>query len=297
MTTSSLISLITPPQLRTHKRKIDRPLLFSLLLSLLLHAGAAGYLLMRPRGVELVLQLQSGEEALDMEVGSAFDSAASLPTPDIPEARFTETQTPLPPEEKSPEDEELAPPTTSDLKGALEILEPEAQERVETEPAPEQPLTHTPERRYHRRQMQEESPDLAEPEALEPTPEPPEPDVEEPPEEAKALSEAHDASVESVAGAEAKPRGVIQRARPMASLVPVYPDHSRRMGEMGEVIIRAGIDASGRCSWAEVERSSGYATLDNAALDTVRRARFAPATEDGMPIAMEDRFLIEFQLR
>lgn len=294
MTAKPLIPYAMPAPLWTRKRAFDRTLLFSLLLSLLLHAGAAGFLLMRPRGVELVLQLQSGEEALDLDVGSAFDSAPSMPTPEIPEARFAETQTPPPPEEKTPEDNEPAPPAASDLKGALAVLEPEAQERVESESIPEETLTHTPDRRYHRRQAQEEPPETVELEALEPTPEPV---VQEPPEETATPSEAHEASVEAARGAEAIPRGVIQRARPIGSLVPVYPEYSRRMGEMGEVVIRAGIDASGRCSWAEVERSSGYAALDNVALDTVRRARFAPASEDGMPIAMEDRFLIEFQLR
>jgi protein TonB len=286
------------PHVWTRKRKFDRALFFSLLLSLLIHAGAAGILLlMRPLGVELALQLQHGEEALDLEIGSAFDSAPSRSTPEIAEARFADARKPLPPEEKIPEGEESALSAASDLKGALAILEPETRERIETEPIPEQPLTNNPDSRYHRRQAREEAPDTTEPEALEGAPEPPAPVSGERAQETAMPSEVRPDSVAAVAGAEAKPRGVIQRVRPMGSLVPVYPEYSRRMGEEGEALIHASVDASGRCIEAVVERSSGHAALDAVALDTVRRSRFAPASVDGMPFAMEDRFLIEFRLR
>ena len=58
---------------------------------------------------------------------------------------------------------------------------------------------------------------------------------------------------------------------------PSYPASSRARGEQGEVLLKVEVLVTGRVGQAEVEKSSGYATLDEAALTTVRRWRFKPA--------------------
>jgi protein TonB len=55
--------------------------------------------------------------------------------------------------------------------------------------------------------------------------------------------------------------------------VLVYPVRERRAGHHGTTQIRAYIDASGVPQQVVVERSSGYPTLDEAAVDAMRKAR------------------------
>lgn len=60
---------------------------------------------------------------------------------------------------------------------------------------------------------------------------------------------------------------------------PQYPPLSRRLGEEGVVVLRVLIDERGTPVAVEVHRSSGYARLDDAAREAVRRARFHPYRE------------------
>lgn len=64
-----------------------------------------------------------------------------------------------------------------------------------------------------------------------------------------------------------------------------YPAVSRRMGESGRVVVRVMIDEAGRPQNVTLQRSSGYARLDEASLAAVREARFKPHTEGGQPRA------------
>ncbi|MCD8139633.1 MAG: TonB family protein [Planctomycetaceae bacterium] len=277
------------------RRRDDRAFFFSLLLSLLLHAGAVGaVVLLKPHPIEVHLHLQSGEEAMALDVGASVESAPSPALPEIAEAKFANAPPPMPfDDEKRFLEDDPPPEAASRLQGNLELERERPLERVEARPRQGRPLTDQPRRRYHR---QVEEPEAVQPEALARLPETVEEQEKTPPESA-APSTASQASVASVLGAEARSRGVIQRIRPLGALVPEYPQGARRRGEEGEVLVSAAIDAAGRCAWATVERSSGYPDLDNAALDTVRRASFVPASEDGIPIAMADRFIIEFRLR
>jgi protein TonB len=65
----------------------------------------------------------------------------------------------------------------------------------------------------------------------------------------------------------------------------VYPRLSRRNGEAGLVIVRAYVEATGGAARSvQVEKSSGHARLDEAAVSAVQKARFKPYTENGRPI-------------
>jgi len=66
---------------------------------------------------------------------------------------------------------------------------------------------------------------------------------------------------------------------------PVYPADARRRAEQGTVTIRVLIGADGSVEHAELAESSGFDSLDDAALDTVRsRWRFVPARHGGLAV-------------
>lgn len=65
---------------------------------------------------------------------------------------------------------------------------------------------------------------------------------------------------------------------------PAYPALSRRLGETGKVVLRVTLDESGRVAKATVDRSSGFARLDEAALAAVRNWRCTPALRNGRPV-------------
>jgi protein TonB len=68
---------------------------------------------------------------------------------------------------------------------------------------------------------------------------------------------------------------------------PDYPPMSRWRHESGTVVVRVLIGVDGRAQAAQVEQSSGYGRLDDAALTTARdRWRYRPGTRGGVPEAM-----------
>ncbi len=77
---------------------------------------------------------------------------------------------------------------------------------------------------------------------------------------------------------------------------PRYPFAARRKGIEGRVVLRVTVLASGRVEDLAVERTSGSRLLDRAALEAVRRWRFAPATRLGRPVAATVRVPIAFRL-
>jgi protein TonB len=77
---------------------------------------------------------------------------------------------------------------------------------------------------------------------------------------------------------------------------PEYPPMSRRLGESGVVVLRVLIDEVGLPREVQVETSSGYPRLDEAAIAAVRRARFVPHSEGGRARAAVARVPIRFEL-
>jgi protein TonB len=64
---------------------------------------------------------------------------------------------------------------------------------------------------------------------------------------------------------------------------PAYPYLSRRAREEGVVLLKVLVSTEGRAARLEIQESSGYARLDEAALKTVGKWRFVPATQAGQP--------------
>lgn len=77
---------------------------------------------------------------------------------------------------------------------------------------------------------------------------------------------------------------------------PAYPALSRRLRETGTVVLEVELDESGHVAAIHVDRSSGHARLDEAALSAVRRWRCQPAQRNGVPIRGVARQPIRFVL-
>ena len=71
---------------------------------------------------------------------------------------------------------------------------------------------------------------------------------------------------------------------------PPYPPQSRRIGEVGKVILRVFVTADGGAQQVEIKTSSGSDRLDESAQRTVRRWKFIPARRGG--IAVESWVLV-----
>lgn len=64
---------------------------------------------------------------------------------------------------------------------------------------------------------------------------------------------------------------------------PDYPSASRRMEEEGTVTLKFLIGVDGRVLQANVEKSSGFARLDEASRNALSKCQFRPGTVDGKP--------------
>jgi protein TonB len=92
------------------------------------------------------------------------------------------------------------------------------------------------------------------------------------------------------------PRHVYEKLKPVFVLPPVYPPRCLRLGIEGRVQVRVLVGENGRVQEATLDRSSGDASLDEAALDAVAKWRFEAARRDGVPVRAWVRVPIEFKL-
>jgi len=83
---------------------------------------------------------------------------------------------------------------------------------------------------------------------------------------------------------------------PMWTIAASYPSSARRLGEQGLVKVETDIDAKGLVIACRVSVSSGFPSLDSAALNAVQQARFLPAMKNGRAVASKVLIPIRFQL-
>jgi protein TonB len=83
---------------------------------------------------------------------------------------------------------------------------------------------------------------------------------------------------------------------PLQSISAPYPSAAKRLGQQGLVKVRADIDAQGIVIGEQISVSSGFASLDNAALDAVEKTRFLPAMKNGKSVAASIIVPIRFEL-
>ena len=75
-----------------------------------------------------------------------------------------------------------------------------------------------------------------------------------------------------------------------------YPLASKRLREQGVVLVRALIDTRGVPKQVVLQRSSGHARLDQAALRAALEARVRPRTENGVPFEFWIAMPLAFEL-
>jgi protein TonB len=68
-------------------------------------------------------------------------------------------------------------------------------------------------------------------------------------------------------------------------VAPVYPRDSALRGEAGLVQLRTLVDARGRVTQVQLVHSSGFKSLDTAAVRAVGKWRFEPQVQDGRPVS------------
>ncbi len=91
--------------------------------------------------------------------------------------------------------------------------------------------------------------------------------------------------------------GIVVGAVPLGTnQPPVFPAAARRDQREGDVRLRLWISPAGDVTRAEVVESSGYADLDQAAVDAALRWRFRPATRDGVAVEFVARQTVQFRL-
>ena len=79
--------------------------------------------------------------------------------------------------------------------------------------------------------------------------------------------------------------------------VPRYPAESQRHRERGTVLLRVMVDVMGRPAQIEIERSSGFTRLDDAARLAVEKALFHPHVVNGIAQPAQVLIPIEFARR
>lgn len=65
----------------------------------------------------------------------------------------------------------------------------------------------------------------------------------------------------------------------------IYPEESKRLNEVGKVIVKAFVNVEGHAENAEISKSSGFPILDQTAIDAVKKWCFLPALKDGKPFS------------
>jgi TonB family protein len=79
---------------------------------------------------------------------------------------------------------------------------------------------------------------------------------------------------------------------------PDHPQSATREAREGKVVLRVLVDPEGKPKSVEVYRSSGFAILDQAAVDNVkRRCRFHPARDGEKRVEQWTRVPVEFAVR
>jgi protein TonB len=134
--------------------------------------------------------------------------------------------------------------------------------------------------------ISEVTPSLPPPPAPKPPPPPPQPTapvVTSPSPAAIQLPAAPPAPASPPAPAAPAVRtsAVIQAGASCAK--PDYPSASRRLEEEGTVTLKFLIGVDGRVMQAEVEKTSGFQRLDEAARNALSKCQFKPGTVDGKP--------------
>jgi len=77
---------------------------------------------------------------------------------------------------------------------------------------------------------------------------------------------------------------------------PEYPIEARRLHEQGVVLLSVAVGADGQVTDVTLKRSSGFSSLDEAAMQAVRRWIFEPARVGGLTVSSHADVPVRFSL-
>jgi protein TonB len=78
--------------------------------------------------------------------------------------------------------------------------------------------------------------------------------------------------------------------------LPKYPATSVHLGEEGSSVVQIHVDEQGRVVEVKLARSSGFARLDESAVQAVRKWKFAPAMKGATPVSSWGEMELRFNL-
>ena len=114
-----------------------------------------------------------------------------------------------------------------------------------------------------------------------PPPKTPAPPPPAPTSTAPAITQAPTPPAPAPAAPAIRTGAVIQAGAHCAK--PDYPSASRRMEEEGTVTLKFLIGVDGKVLQADIEKTSGFTRLDEAARNALSKCQFRPGTVDGKP--------------
>jgi protein TonB len=114
---------------------------------------------------------------------------------------------------------------------------------------------------------------------------------------AAASSSGPAPAAESVMPASTRSTDADYKAAYLNNPRPAYPLLAIRQGAQGQVLLLVEVLTDGRAGRIELEKSSGHAALDAAAINAVRAWRFTPARKDGLLAAQTVSIPIQFNLK
>jgi len=77
---------------------------------------------------------------------------------------------------------------------------------------------------------------------------------------------------------------------------PAYPSLSRRSGEQGRVLLKVLVSEKGLAESVQLNSSSGYEKLDQAAIEAVKKWSFIPAKRSNQPVSAYVLVPVKFSL-
>lgn len=89
---------------------------------------------------------------------------------------------------------------------------------------------------------------------------------------------------------------VFSAAEPISQLQPEIPDDLRLESLDAGCTLLCDVDESGAVTGVSIEKSSGFAVLDQRSIAAAKRWRFRPATRDGRPTTSRARIHIRFKV-
>ena len=104
-------------------------------------------------------------------------------------------------------------------------------------------------------------------------------------------------AAESVMPASTRSTDADYKAAYLNNPKPAYPLLAIRQGAQGQVLLLVDVLTDGRAGRIDLEKSSGHAALDAAAINAVRAWRFTPARKDGLLAAQTVSIPIQFNLK